>query len=57
MLLLERLEGMVAPDLAIEPKADAALAELLDALGDDVLLQLEARNAIGQQPAGAVVRS
>ena len=49
------LHGRVAPDLETFVEDDAAVLQPLDAAHDDVLFQLEAGNAIGQQAAGAIV--
>ena len=48
-------EGDIAAHVAIHLEGHAALFQLPDAPHDDILLQLEARNAIGQQTAGPVV--
>ena len=46
---------MSSPTLTPSAKVDAAGLELLVAAHDDVLLELEARDAVDEQPAGAVV--
>ena len=48
-------EGDVAADLAAQPEGHAAIGQLRVAPLDDVLLQLEAGDAVAHQPAGAVV--
>jgi hypothetical protein len=45
----------VLADLETELEVDAALGQALGAALDDVLLQLEAGNAVDQQAAGPVV--
>ena len=48
------VEARVAADLEALMEDDTARLQPIDAAGDDMLLQLEAGNAIGQQPAGAI---
>ncbi len=48
-------ERHVAADLAIELELDAAVREPLDAALHDILLELEVRDAVDEQAAGAVV--
>ncbi len=51
----ERLDGNVDADMRVGQEGDALGAHLLDAAIDDVLFQLEVRNAVAQQAADAVV--
>ena len=51
----QRLEGEVAADLDAEPELDAHALHDLAALLDDLLLELERRDAEGQQAADARV--
>src|SRR3546814_12516763 len=50
------VERRVASDLEAEVEVDARLDEPLDPAHHDILLELEAGDAIGQQPAGPVDR-
>ena len=49
------LQRRVAADLETGVKDDSRLFESGDSPHDDMLLELEARDAIGQQPPGAIV--
>ena len=55
MLAPDRVKAQVFAHVAIQHKLNPAIAQLIDALHDDIFLQLEARNAIGQQPAAPVI--
>ena len=55
MLFAQLLHGRVAADLETVMEDNAAILQALDAAHDHVLFQFEAGNAIGQQPAGAVM--
>ena len=55
MALAQFLQARVAPDLEAFVEHDAAGLQPIDAAHHDRLLQLEAGDAVGQQPAGAVV--
>ena len=51
----ELVEGRIAAHFEIQLEGDPALFEPLDAALDDILLQLEVRDAIDEEPAGAVM--
>src|SRR3546814_6003425 len=55
MLLAQRVKRRILADREAEMKMDAALDEPVDAAHHDLLLQLEAGDAIGEEPARAVV--
>jgi hypothetical protein len=55
VLAADRVKGQVAADVAVQHIGHAALAQLFVAAHHHVLFQLEAGDAIGQQPARAVV--
>src|SRR5690606_34033747 len=55
VLLAQILQGGVAADLEIEMELHAGLDQQLRAAFDDMLFQLEVRDAVDHQPAGAVV--
>src|SRR3546814_3800103 len=55
MTLAQLVHGGVAADFEILMKDDAPLRQAIDATLDDMLFQLEARDAIGQQAAHTVV--
>ncbi len=55
MALAQLRQRRVAADLKAFMEMDARCAETLDATGDDLLLQLEAGDAIDEQAAGAIM--
>src|SRR5690606_35097902 len=55
VLAADRVEGEVFADIAVQHELDAGLFQLGDPLHHHVLLQLEAGDAIGHEPARAVV--
>src|SRR3546814_16160840 len=55
MTLAQLVHGGVAADFEILMKDDAPLRQAIDATLDDMLFQLEARDAIGPQAAHTVV--
>ena len=55
MLAPDRVKGDVLAHGAVGDELDATIRKLLNSLHDYRLFQLEARNAIGQQPARAVI--
>ena len=55
MSLADPLERDIGADIAVQHQIDAAFVKLVVALRHDLLFQLEARDAIGQQPARAVI--
>ncbi len=55
MLAADRVERQILANGAVEHKFDATLGELIDAGHDRIFLELEARNAIGQEATGAVI--
>src|SRR3546814_10593190 len=55
MLLARRVKRRILADREAQMELDAALDEPVDAAHHDLLLQLEARDAIGEEPARAVV--
>src|SRR3546814_823088 len=55
MLLAQRVKRRILADREAQMELDAALDEPVDAAHHDLLLQLEARDAIGEEPARAVV--
>src|SRR5690606_40189842 len=52
---IELLDGIVSPDLRIRDEPHTLLFHESDTSLDDVLLQLEIRDAVAEQPADAVV--
>src|SRR3546814_1584800 len=55
MLLAQRVKRRILADREAQMELDAALDEPVDAAHHDLLLQLEAGDAIGEEPARAVV--
>ena len=55
MLAVDRVEGDVLAHVAVQHEFHPAILKLADAVHHHVLLQLEAGNAVGHQPARAVV--
>lgn len=55
MLFTQFLETDIIADIAVQHIFDARSGQAVGAAGDDVLFQLERRDAVNQQAAGAVI--